>query len=136
MQHRLSRGRPAALALDGFPTLQACSKVAHQYPTQQNIRAHIWQSNPSLHPCFIVAHLWWHLRRRRSHLILRAQSTVPDQLDWGRMSRADRDLAYNNGAAVPDSAQIMERIIAASTNLRAQRSRHIDVPYGEGARNK
>ena len=52
------------------------------------------------------------------------------------MTRADRDLAYNNGAAVPDSAQIMERIIAASTNLRAQRSKHIDVSYGEGARNK
>src|SRR4051812_7590510 len=66
----------------------------------------------------------------------RAQSPVPDQLDWGRMTRADRDLAYNNGAAVPDSAQIMERIIAASTNLRAQRSKHLDVPYGEGARNK
>jgi arylformamidase len=66
----------------------------------------------------------------------RAQSPVPDQLDWGRMTRADRDLAYNNGAAVPDSAQIMERIIAASTTLRAQRSKHIDVSYGEGARNK
>jgi hypothetical protein len=49
----------------------------------------------------------------------RAQSPVPNQLDWGKMTRADRDLAYNNGAAVPDSTQIMERIIAASTNLRA-----------------
>jgi hypothetical protein len=56
----------------------------------------------------------------------RAQSPVPDQLDWGRMTRADRDLAYNNGAAVPDSAQIMERIIAAidefaRTKIKAHR---------------
>jgi hypothetical protein len=57
----------------------------------------------------------------------RAQAPVPNQLGWGTMTRADRDAAYNNLAAVGDSAQIMERVTAASAALRAQRSKHIDL---------
>jgi arylformamidase len=67
---------------------------------------------------------------------VRAQGVMSNQLDWGVMTRADRDLAYNNVAAVPDSPQIMERVIASSTTLRAQRSKHIDLAYGPGERNK
>jgi acetyl esterase/lipase len=52
------------------------------------------------------------------------------------MSRAARDAAYNNAAAVAGSSQIVERWVAASAALRAQRSKHIDLPYGEGERNK
>jgi len=52
------------------------------------------------------------------------------------MSRAERDAAYNNAAAVAGSSQIVERWVAASAALRAQRSKHIDLPYGQGERNK
>jgi hypothetical protein len=51
--------------------------------------------------------------------VARAQAPVPNQLGWGTMTRADRDAAYNNLAAVSDSAQIMERVTAASAALRA-----------------
>jgi len=52
------------------------------------------------------------------------------------MTRAERDAAYNNGAAVGDSAEIIERWIAASATFRSQRPQHIDLPYGPGERNK
>src|SRR5580765_6417820 len=55
---------------------------------------------------------------------------------WEAMTQAARDAAYNNGAAVADSAQIIERWIADSTRFRSQRSKHIDVAYGPGERNK
>jgi arylformamidase len=68
--------------------------------------------------------------------LARAQTAMNNQLDWGLMTRADRDLAYNNVAAVPESQQIMARVIDASATLRAQRPHHIDLPYGPAERNK
>ena len=58
------------------------------------------------------------------------------KMTWRMMSRAERDAAYNNAAAVAGSSQIVERWVAASAALRAQRSKHIDLPYGQGERNK
>src|SRR5215468_3970899 len=55
---------------------------------------------------------------------------------WRTMSRAERDAAYNNAAAVAGSSQIVERWVAASAALRVQRSKHIDLSYGQGERNK
>src|SRR6185436_12151213 len=65
-------------------------------------------------------------------------STLPSEnnMTWGTMTRAERDAAYNNGAAVGDSAEIIERWIAASATFRSQRPQHIDLPYGPGERNK
>ena len=55
---------------------------------------------------------------------------------WETMSRAERDAAYNNGAAVSGSADIIERWIAASAKFRAERVRHLDLAYGPRERNK
>jgi acetyl esterase/lipase len=54
-------------------------------------------------------------------------------MDWGKLSRAERDAAYNNSAAVPDSPAMNEARIAASLAVRAQGG-VLDVPYGSGAR--
>ena len=55
---------------------------------------------------------------------------------WETMSSAARDAAYNNGAAVGDSTQIIEGWIAASKRFRAERTQHLDVAYGARERNK
>ena len=52
------------------------------------------------------------------------------------MSSAARDAAYNNGAAVSGSAQIIDGWIAASRRFRAERPEHLDLAYGAGERNK
>jgi acetyl esterase/lipase len=52
------------------------------------------------------------------------------------MTRAARDAAYNNSAAVSDSAQIVDRWVAASAAFRGQRPKHLDLAYGPGERTK
>lgn len=52
------------------------------------------------------------------------------------MSSAARDAAYNNGAAVSGSAQIIDGWIAASRRFREERPEHLDLAYGTGERNK
>jgi arylformamidase len=56
--------------------------------------------------------------------------------DWGTMTRAARDAAYNNGAAVSGSTEMVETWVAASAAFRLQRPKHIDLAYGPGERNK
>jgi acetyl esterase/lipase len=65
-----------------------------------------------------------------------AQTPTANDMAWGTMTRAARDSAYNNSQAVSDSAQIVNRWVAASTTLRSQRPKQLDVPYGAGERNK
>jgi acetyl esterase/lipase len=55
---------------------------------------------------------------------------------WETMSSAARDAAYNNGAAVSESAQIIDGWMAASKRLREERPGHLDLAYGAGERNK
>ena len=57
-------------------------------------------------------------------------------MDWGSMSRAERDAAYNNGAAVTNSAALGQARREASAAFRAARGGALDLPYGEGERNK
>ncbi len=56
--------------------------------------------------------------------------------DWGRMTDAQRDAAYNNSAAVANSQPGMAARLAASTEFRARHPAHLDIPYGERERNK
>ncbi len=56
-------------------------------------------------------------------------------MDWGRLSRAERDAAYNNSAAVADSAALVAARNAASETVRAAGG-VLDVPYGAGERQK
>ena len=65
-----------------------------------------------------------------------AQTPIANNPVWGMMTRADRDAAYNNNAAVSDGEQTTERWATASAGIRSQRSRHVDLPYGPGERNK
>ncbi|MBC7800818.1 MAG: alpha/beta hydrolase, partial [Gemmatimonadaceae bacterium] len=53
-------------------------------------------------------------------------------MDWGVMSRAARDAAYDNTAAVADSTSLNARRIAASAAFRASVPGSLDMPYGPG----
>ncbi|MEJ0092436.1 MAG: alpha/beta hydrolase [Methylocella sp.] len=68
--------------------------------------------------------------------LAQAQAQAEDKLGWGSMSRAARDDAYNNGAAVSDSTQIVDRWIADSAAFRAKHPGHLDLAFGPGDRTK
>ena len=55
--------------------------------------------------------------------------------DWGRLSRAARDTAYNNSEAVTDSAAIVARRGTDSAAYRAAFPERLDIPYGPRERN-
>jgi arylformamidase len=57
-------------------------------------------------------------------------------MDWGAMSRAARDAAYNNGAAVANSTALVQERREASAVWRAAHAKALDLPYGAGERNK
>jgi arylformamidase len=57
-------------------------------------------------------------------------------MNWGAMSRAARDAAYNNGAAVADSAALNQERRVASVLYRSSRGKALDLAYGPGERNK
>lgn len=53
---------------------------------------------------------------------------------WAGASQAERDNAYNNGAAVADSPTLVAEREAAAAAFRAAHAGHLDLPYGPGAR--
>lgn len=55
---------------------------------------------------------------------------------WDTLSQAERDAAYNNNAAVKDSAAWVEARDKAAPLFRAATPAHLDIPYGSGARQK
>ena len=55
--------------------------------------------------------------------------------EWGRISRAERDRAYDNSAAVPESPALNEARIAASREFRARHAAGLDLRYGPRERN-
>ena len=55
---------------------------------------------------------------------------------WAELSQAERDAAYDNNAAVPDSAALIEARNAQSAKLRGERASALDVPYAAGERTK
>ena len=50
--------------------------------------------------------------------------------DWGALSRAARDAAYNNTAACPAGPAYMDALRAASADFRARHPEHLDLAYG------
>ena len=56
-------------------------------------------------------------------------------MNWGMMSRAERDAAYNNSSAVKNSIALNEARIAASAVFRQAHAKHLDVRYGPRERN-
>ena len=57
-------------------------------------------------------------------------------MDWGAMSRADRGAAYNNSAAVANSADYTVRWTAASAAFRAAHPTFLEIPYAPKERTK
>jgi arylformamidase len=56
-------------------------------------------------------------------------------VNWGMMSKAERDAAYNNSDAVKNSAQLNEARIALSAEFRRKHPEHLDLKYGPRERN-
>lgn len=57
-------------------------------------------------------------------------------MNWGAMSRAERSAAYNNPAAVANSAELNARREADSDAFRALHPHHLNIPYGPREKNK
>lgn len=57
-------------------------------------------------------------------------------LNWGALSRAERDAAYDNRAAVPASQTLLPEWTASSAAFRSAHPRLLDQPYGPRPRNK
>ncbi len=55
-------------------------------------------------------------------------------IDWGQMSRAARDTAYNNGQNVPNSPALNQERVEASAAFRASVPGRLDLPYGSTQR--
>jgi arylformamidase len=55
---------------------------------------------------------------------------------WNQLSQAARDAAYDNNAAVSNSAALIAERNAASERMRPQLRSHLDLPYGDRDRNK
>lgn len=56
-------------------------------------------------------------------------------MNWGTMSRAERDAAYSNSGAVANSAELVAQFAAASARFRAAHPQHLDCRYGPRERN-
>jgi acetyl esterase/lipase len=57
-------------------------------------------------------------------------------VNWGRLTQAERDAAYNNGAAVANSAALVRERNEASVAYRAAHAGHLNLAYAEGERCK
>ncbi len=57
-------------------------------------------------------------------------------MDWGRLSRAERDASYNNSNAVPNSPALNAAREERSAAFRAAHPEHLDLPYGPRPRNR
>jgi arylformamidase len=56
-------------------------------------------------------------------------------MNWGAISRAERDAAYNNPAAVPESAALLAEWRTSSEAFRTAHAQHLDQRYGPRERN-
>src|SRR5262249_30643275 len=68
---------------------------------------------------------------------LLASEMPPDpRRRWALLDQVERDAAYDNNAAVPDSPALIEARNAASAEYRAAHAGALDLPYGEGERTR
>jgi arylformamidase len=65
-----------------------------------------------------------------------ARASAGKENGWGALSKAERDAAYNNSAAVPGSAEIVAKWDAASEAWRKAHPGHLGLPYGPKERTK
>jgi acetyl esterase/lipase len=57
-------------------------------------------------------------------------------MNWGRMSRAERDAAYNNATAVANSRSLIAERNERAALFRAKHNRYLDLSYGPAERRK
>ena len=57
-------------------------------------------------------------------------------MNWATLSQSERDAAYDNTAAVKNSATLIAERDKLSATLRANRKSFLDVPYGDRERTK
>ena len=62
--------------------------------------------------------------------------TLDPRLNWAALSQAERDAAYDNNAAVKNSAALIAERNQLSETLRASRKSFLDIPYGDRERTK
>jgi arylformamidase len=65
-----------------------------------------------------------------------ADRPLDPRLNWTGLSQAERDAAYDNNAAVKNSATLIAERNAASATLRASRKSFLDLPYGDRERTR
>lgn len=63
-------------------------------------------------------------------------TTPSDAPDWRGMTQTDRDLGFNNGVHVPESADLVAGWDRHSQQMRARHSGHLDLRYGPRERNR
>jgi arylformamidase len=63
-------------------------------------------------------------------------STPSDAPDWRAMSQRERDLGFNNSAAVEGSADMVAGWERRSAEMRARHPAHLDLRYGPRERNR
>ncbi|MEH2536883.1 MULTISPECIES: alpha/beta hydrolase [unclassified Bradyrhizobium] len=61
---------------------------------------------------------------------------IDPRSNWAALSQAERDAAYDNNAAVKNSAALIAERNQMSETLRASRKSFLDVPYGDRERTK
>jgi arylformamidase len=62
--------------------------------------------------------------------------TLDPRRNWAALSQAERDTAYDNNAAVKNSAALIAERNQMSETLRANRKSFLDIPYGDRERTK
>ncbi len=67
---------------------------------------------------------------------MHAHPAKPPETNWRSLDRAARSAAYDNRAAVPDSARRLAGWSALSAALRADRPAGLDQPYGAAPRQR
>jgi acetyl esterase/lipase len=66
----------------------------------------------------------------------RKDRPIDPRLNWSALSQAERDAAYDNNAAVKNSAVLIAERNEASSAIRASRKSSLDIPYGDRERTK
>jgi arylformamidase len=57
-------------------------------------------------------------------------------VNWANLTQAARDAAYNNAAAVANSADLVRQRNEASAPFRAAHATQLDLPYADAERTK
>jgi acetyl esterase/lipase len=64
-------------------------------------------------------------------IIAGKDSSLDPRLNWAKLSQAERDAAYDNTAAVKNSATLIVERNEASATVRTGRKSFLDVPYSD-----